>query len=216
MIKAAVVKELREKTGAGMMDCKKALVESDGDFDKAVTLLREKGLSAAAKKTGRVTAEGLVDSYIHMGGKIGVLIEVNCESDFVAKNEDFKDFVRNLCMQIAAANPLYISREEVSQEDMQKESEIYRNQALREGKPEKIVDKIVEGKLEKYYQETCLLEQQYIRDTDRKIIDLLKDQVAKLGENISVRRFSRFVMGEGLEKREDNLAAEVEKMTRKE
>lgn len=216
MIKAAVVKELREKTGAGMMDCKKALVESDGDFDKAVTLLREKGLSAAAKKTGRVTAEGLVDSYIHMGGKIGVLIEVNCESDFVAKNEDFKDFVRNLCMQIAAANPLYISREEVSQEDMQKESEIYRNQALREGKPEKVVDKIVEGKLEKYYQETCLLEQQYIRDTDRKIIDLLKDQVAKLGENISVRRFSRFVMGEGLEKREDNLAAEVEKMTRKE
>jgi len=216
MIKAAVVKELREKTGAGMMDCKKALVESDGDFDKAVTLLREKGLSAAAKKTGRVTAEGLVDSYIHMGGKIGVLIEVNCESDFVAKNEDFKDFVRNLCMQIAAANPLYISREEVSQEDMQKESEIYRNQALREGKPEKIVDKIVEGKLEKYYQETCLLEQQYIRDTDRKIIDLLNDQVAKLGENISIRRFSRYVMGEGLEKREDNLAAEVEAMTKKE
>ncbi len=216
MIKAAVVKELREKTGAGMMDCKKALVESDGDFDKAVTLLREKGLSAAAKKTGRVTAEGLVDSYIHMGGKIGVLIEVNCESDFVAKNKDFKDFVRNLCMQIAAANPLYISREEVSQEDMQKESEIYRNQALREGKPEKIVDKIVEGKLEKYYQETCLLEQQYIRDTDRKIIDLLNDQVAKLGENISIRRFSRYVMGEGLEKREDNLAAEVEAMTKKE
>ncbi len=216
MIKAAVVKELREKTGAGMMDCKKALVEAEGDFDKAVTLLREKGLSAAAKKSGRVTAEGLVDAYIHMGGKIGVLLEVNCETDFVAKNEEFKEFVRNLCMQIAATNPQYISREEISQEELEKEREIYRNQALREGKPEKIVDKIVDGKLEKYFQEACLLEQQYIRDTDRKIMDLLKDQVAKLGENISIRRFSRFVMGEGLEKREDNLAAEVEAMTRKE
>lgn len=216
MIKAAVVKELREKTGAGMMDCKKALVEVDGDFDKAVTILREKGLSAAAKKTGRVTAEGLVDSYIHMGGKIGVLLEVNCETDFVAINEDFKEFVRNLCMQIAATNPQFISREEISQDEINKEREIYRNQALREGKPEKIVEKIVDGKLEKYFQEICLLEQQYIRDTDRKIIDLLKDQVASVGENISIRRFSRFAMGEGLEKREDNLAAEVEAMTRKE
>ncbi len=216
MIKAAVVKELREKTGAGMMDCKKALVETEGDFDKAVSLLREKGLSAAAKKIGRVTAEGLVDSYVHMGGKIGVLVEVNCETDFVAKNEDFKQFVKDVCMQIAATNPQYISREEYPQEEVEKEREIYRNQALREGKPEKIVDKIVDGKLEKFYAETCLLEQQFIKDTDRKILDLLKDQVSKVGENISIRRFSRFVMGEGLEKRQDNLADEVKAMTSKE
>ncbi|UNC91826.1 translation elongation factor Ts [Candidatus Contubernalis alkaliaceticus] len=215
MIKAAVVKELREKTGAGMMDCKKALVETEGDFEKAVNLLREKGLSAAAKKTGRVTAEGLVDSYVHMGGKIGVLVEVNCETDFVAKNEEFKQFVRDVCMQIAATNPQYISREEFPQEEIEKEREIYRNQALREGKPEKIVEKIVDGRLEKFYAEACLLEQQFIKDTDRKIMDLLKDQVSKVGENISIRRFSRFVMGEGLEKREDNLADEVKAMTSK-
>ncbi len=216
MVKAALVKELREKTGAGMMDCKKALIEAEGDLEKATTILREKGLSSAAKKSGRITSEGLVDAYIHMGGKIGVLIEVNCETDFVAKNEEFKSFVRDLCMQIAAANPQYISREEVPEEVVHKESEIFKNQALAEGKPEKIVDKIIEGKMDKYYQEVCLLEQEFIRDTDFKIMDLLKEMIAKLGENITVRRFARFVMGEGLEKKENDLVKDVEAMTGKE
>ncbi len=210
MVKAALVKELRDKTGAGMMDCKKALLEAEGNLDKAITILREKGLSSAAKKSGRITSEGCVDAYIHMGGKIGVLLEVNCETDFVAKNDEFKQFVRDLCMQIAASNPQYISREEVPEEVVNKESEIFKNQALSEGKPEKIVDKIVEGKMDKYYQEICLLEQDFIRDTDFKIMDLLKEKIAKLGENITIRRFTRFVMGEGLEKKENDLAKEVE------
>ncbi len=215
MVKAAVVKELREKTGAGMMECKKALVETEGDLEKAVTILREKGLSAAAKKTGRITAEGLVDAYIHMGGKIGVLIEVNCETDFVAKNEEFRNFVRDLCMQIAAVNPKYISVDEVPEEVKEEEKQIYRTQALQDGKPEKIVDKIAEGKLSKFYSENCLLEQAFVKDNDLTISDLLKELIAKLGENVTIRRFSRFVMGEGLEKREDNLAAEVESMSKK-
>lgn len=215
MVKAAEVKELRDKTGAGMMECKKALVEAGGDLEKAVTILREKGLSAAAKKTGRITAEGLVDSYIHLGGKIGVLIEVNCETDFVAKNDDFKKFVKDLCMQVAAANPQYISVDDVPEEVKEKEKQIYRAQALKDGKPEKIVDKIAEGRLSKFYSENCLLEQPFIKDADLTISDLLKELIARLGENVSIRRFSRFVMGEGLEKREDNLAAEVEAMTRK-
>ncbi|MCR3922914.1 MAG: translation elongation factor Ts [Firmicutes bacterium] len=209
-----VVKELREKTGAGMMDCKKALAETGGDLDKATELLREKGLAAAAKKAGRIAAEGLVDSYIHMGGRIGVLLEVNCETDFVARTEEFRSFVRDVAMQIAATNPLYLDRKEVDEEVLEKEREILRAQALHEGKPEKIVEKIVSGRIEKYYIENCLLEQAFIRDTELSINDLLKQKIAKIGENISVRRFVRYEMGEGLEKKSCNLADEVAEMTK--
>lgn len=214
MIPASVVKELREKTGAGMMDCKKALTETGGDLDKAAEFLREKGLSAAAKKAGRIAAEGVVDSYIHMGGRIGVLLEVNCETDFVARTDDFRNFVRDVAMQIAATNPQYLSREDVPEEILSKEREILRVQAKNEGKPDKIVDKIVEGRISKFYTENCLLEQAYIRDTDITITDLLKDKIAKIGENISIRRFVRYEMGEGLEKKECNLADEVAAMTK--
>lgn len=216
MVEASLVKELRNRTGAGMMDCKKALVDAEGDLDKAITLLREKGLSAAVKKSGRVTSEGLVDAYIHMGGKIGVLVEVNCETDFVAKNEEFKLFVKDISMQIAAANPQYISRDEVPKEVIDKEAEIFRGQAIQEGKPEKVIDRIIEGKVEKFYEDICLLEQPFIRDNDIKVSELLKETIAKLGENISIRRFTRYEMGEGLEKRKDDLVSEVESMTREE
>ncbi|MDW7650609.1 MAG: translation elongation factor Ts [Bacillota bacterium] len=216
MIPASVVKELRDKTGAGMMDCKKALNETGGDLEKAIEFLREKGLAAAAKKAGRIAAEGIVDSYIHMGGRIGVLLEVNCETDFVARTDEFRTFVRDVAMQIAAANPLVVSREDVAEEMVQKEREILRAQALNEGKPEKIVEKIVEGRIEKYYAENCLLEQAFIRDTDMTINDLLKDKIAKIGENISIRRFVRYEMGEGLEKKGCNLAEEVAQMTKSE
>ncbi|MHB1418365.1 MAG: translation elongation factor Ts [Bacillota bacterium] len=212
MITAAQVKDLRERTGAGMMDCKKALAETNGDLEKAIEYLREKGLAAAAKKSGRIASEGLVESYIHGQGRIGVLVEINCETDFVAKTADFRELARDIAMQIAASRPEYVIREEVPQELIAKEREILRAQALNEGKPEKIVDKMVDGRIEKYYKEVCLIEQPYIRDPDRSIKDLITDKIAKLGENISVRRFSRFEMGEGLAKRESNLAAEVQAM----
>jgi len=211
MITAEMVKQLRERTGAGMMDCKKALTESNGDMDKAVEILREKGLAAAAKKSSRIAAEGLVDAYIHGDGRIGVLVEVNIETDFAAKNEEFKAFVKDIAMQIAAAKPEYISREEVPAEVINKEKEILRAQALNEGKPEKIVDKMVEGRIEKYYKEICLLEQPWIKDPDKTIKDLLMEKIATIGENINIRRFARFERGEGIDKKEDNFAEEVMK-----
>ncbi|MDD3839679.1 MAG: translation elongation factor Ts [Clostridia bacterium] len=211
MIKASLVKELRERTGAGMMDCKKMLVETGGDIEKAIEMLREKGLAAAAKKAGRIAAEGVVASYIHAGGRIGVLIEVNCETDFVAKTDEFQDFVKDMAMQVAASNPTYIEREQVPEDLIQKEKEILRIQAVNEGKPEKIAEKIVEGRIQKYFKEICLLEQPFIKDTDKTVGDILKEKIAKIGENIKIRRFTRYEMGEGLEKREDNLAEEVAK-----
>lgn len=209
-ITAGMVKELREKTGAGMMDCKKALVETDGNMEKAVEVLREKGLAAVAKKAGRIAAEGIVEAYIH-GGRIGVLVEVNSETDFVAKNEEFRNFVKDVAMQIAASNPQYVSREEVPQDMIEKERDILRKQALNEGKPEKIVDKMVEGRIEKYYKEVCLLEQDFVKDPDVTIQQLLTEKVAKIGENLSIRRFARFEVGEGIEKKEENFAEEVAK-----
>lgn len=214
MITAAMVKELRERTGAGMMDCKKALTETKGDLEKAIEFLREKGLAAAAKKAGRVAAEGLVESYIHGEGRIGVLIEINCETDFVAKTDDFRQLCKDLAMQVAAAKPEVVSREEVSQDAIEKEKEILRAQALNEGKPEKIVDKMVEGRIEKYYKEICLLEQAFIKDPDKTIQAVVNEKIAKIGENISVRRFVRFEVGEGIEKQVTDLAAEVEAMTK--
>ncbi|MDK2901649.1 MAG: elongation factor Ts [Thermosediminibacterales bacterium] len=201
MITAAQVKELRERTGAGMMDCKKALVETKGDIEKAIEYLREKGLAAAAKKAGRITAEGIVDAYIHGGGRIGVLVEVNCETDFVARTEEFRQLVKDIAMQIAASNPKYITRDEVPEEVVNKEKEILRTQALNEGKPEHIVDKMVEGRLEKFFNEICLLEQPFIKHPDITVEDMIKEHIATIGENISVRRFARYEMGEGLEKR---------------
>ena len=191
MITAEMVKELRTLTGAGMMDCKKALVETGGDKEKAINLLREKGLASAAKRAGRIAAQGVVDSYIHMGGKVGVLVEVNCETDFVARNEEFKDFVRDICLQVAATNPLYLSRENVPAAVIEEEKEILRKQALREGKPEKIVEKIIGGRIEKYFQENCLLEQPFIKDDKKTIQELLTEKMAKIGENIIIRRFMR-------------------------
>ena len=209
MITAEMVKTLREMTGAGMMDCKKALGETNGDMDKAVDFLREKGLAAAAKKSGRIATEGLVESYIHAGGRIGVLVEVNCETDFVAKNADFQALVKDIAMQIAAANPLYVRREEVPAEIIEHEREILRAQAINEGKPANIAEKMVEGRVEKYYKEVCLLDQIYIKDGDLTITDIIKANIAKIGENISVRRFVRYQLGEGLEKKVDNFADEV-------
>ncbi len=209
MVDASTVKELRERTGAGMMDCKKALVESNGDMEKAIEFLREKGLAAAAKKAGRIASEGIVDAYIHGGGRIGVLIEINAETDFVAKNEGFRAFVRDMAMQVAAANPLFVSRDQVDQNVIEKEKEIFRAQALNEGKPEKIIEKMVEGRIEKYYKEICLLEQPFIKDTDMTIQEVVTSMIAKIGENISIRRFVRYEMGEGLQKKEDNFVEEV-------
>ena len=209
MITAEMVKTLREMTGAGMMDCKKALGETNGDMEKAVDFLREKGLAAAAKKSGRIATEGLVESYIHAGGRIGVLVEVNCETDFVAKNADFQALVKDIAMQIAAANPLYVRREEVPAEIIEHEREILRAQAINEGKPANIAEKMVEGRVEKYYKEVCLLDQIYIKDGDLTISDIIKANIAKIGENISVRRFVRYQLGEGLEKKVDNFADEV-------
>lgn len=212
-ISASMVKELRDRTGAGMMDCKKALAETGGDLEKAVTYLREKGLAAAAKKAGRIAAEGLIESYIHGVGKIGVLVEVNCETDFVAKTDEFKSLARDIAMQIAAAKPEFVRREEVPAEALNKEREILRAQALNEGKPEKIVDKMVTGRIEKYYKEVCLLEQPFIKDTNLTVQQLLTEKIAKIGENISVRRFVRYELGEGIDKKQTDLAAEVEAMT---
>lgn len=197
-ISAKLVKELRERTGAGMMDCKKALIETGGDLDKAIDFLREKGLAAAAKKAGRTASQGLVESYIHGGGRIGVLIEVNCETDFVAKTDDFKVLVRDLAMQVAAARPEYVTREQVPAATIEHERSVLRSQALNEGKPEKIIDKMVEGRLEKFYKENCLLEQPYIKNPDVNVQSVVTETVAKIGENIVVRRFARFELGEGL------------------
>jgi len=193
-----MVKELRTLTGAGMMDCKKALLETGGDKEKAINFLREKGLAKAAKRAGKIAAQGIVDSYIHLGGKVGVMVEVNCETDFVARNEEFKAFARDICLQVAATNPAYLSREDVPEEVIENEKEILRRQAANEGKPEKIIDKIVSGRLEKFFQENCLLEQPFIKDQDKAIKDLLAEKIAKIGENIIIRRFVRFEMGEGL------------------
>lgn len=202
-IDASMVKELRERTGAGMMDCKRALSEVNGDMEKAIEFLREKGLAAANKKAGRSTSEGVVEAYIHGGGRIGVMVEINCETDFVAKNSDFRSLARDIAMQIAAQNPLYVSRDEVPVAVIDKEKEILRAQALNEGKPEKIVDKMVEGRIEKYFAEVCLLEQPFIREGDVTVKEFVQSKIATLGENISVRRFTRYQMGEGLEKREN-------------
>ncbi len=195
-ITAAMVKELREKTGAGMMDCKKALQESDGDIDKAVELLRKKGIAKAEKKASREVKDGLVEAYIHAGGKLGVLVEVNCETDFVAKTEDFQTFVHNVAMQIAATNPIAISREEVPADIIEKEINIYKEQAKSAGKPEHIIEKIAQGKLDKFYAESVLLEQAYIRDPEKSVKDYLTEIIAKLGENITIRRFARFRIGD--------------------
>lgn len=208
-VNASAVKELREKTGAGMLDCKKALEEANGDLTKAAELLREKGLAAAAKKSDRIATEGVVESYIHAGGRIGVLVEVNCETDFVAKTDNFKEFARNVAMQIAASSPKYVRREEVPQDEIEKEKEILKAQALNEGKPEKIVEKMVEGRIGKYYEEFCLMEQAFIKDPDKTIATLVKEKIATIGENISIRRFASFELGEGLEKKEDNFVEEV-------
>jgi len=195
-ISAATVKELREKTGAGIMDCKEALSECNGDISKAVDFLRKKGLATAAKRAGRATTEGIVESYVHMDSKLGVLVEINCETDFVAKNDDFKQFAKNIAMHITATNPVGIRQEDVSKETIDKEKEIYRAQVLEMGKPEKIVDKIVEGKLKKYFKDNCLMNQAYVRDPNITIEDLLNEMVAKVGENITIKRFARFKIGE--------------------
>ena len=208
-ITAAMVKELREKTGAGIMDCKGALKEKDGNLEEALVFLREKGLASASKKGGRITSEGLVSSYIHAGGKIGVMIEVNCETDFVARTDGFVDFVKDIAMHIAAAAPVVLRREDMPADVVETERGIFRTQALDSGKPEKIVDKIIDGKIEKFFKENCLMEQAFVKDTDLSIEDCIKQMISKTGENISVRRYSRFVMGEGLEKRSCNLAQEV-------
>jgi elongation factor Ts len=210
-ISAGAVKELREKTGAGMMDCKKALAEAGGDAAKAEELLRKKGLSAAAKKASRAATEGAVASYIHMGGKIGVLIEVNCETDFVARTDGFQALVKDLAMHVAAAAPLYVKRDEVPPEVVSKELEIAKAQMREQKKPEAILEKIAQGKVEKYYEQTCLLDQPFVKDDKKKVSEVITDAVAKIGENIQVRRFARFVLGEGLEKKQENLAEEVAK-----
>ena len=194
-VSASLVKELREQTGAGMMECKKALVETGGCMEKALILLRERGLASAAKRASRATSEGLVEAYIHGGGRLGVLLEVNCETDFVAKTPDFKELVRDLAMQIAASNPEYISKDDIPVEIIEREKNILRTQALNEGKPEKIVERIVTGRIDKYYQEVCLMEQQYVKDQDKTIQDLIKEKIAKIGENINVKRFVRFQLG---------------------
>ncbi len=208
-ISAAMVKELREKTGAGIMDCKGALKEKDGNLEEALVYLREKGLASASKKGGRITSEGVVASYIHAGGKIGVMVEVNCETDFVARTDAFVDFVKDIAMHIAAAAPIALTREDVPADVIESERSIFRTQALDSGKPEKIIDKIIDGKIEKYFKENCLMEQAFVKDTDLSIEECIKEMIAKTGENISIRRYTRFVMGEGLEKRSCDLAQEV-------
>jgi elongation factor Ts len=195
-VSAKMVMQLREKTGAGIMDCKGALTECNGDMDKALDFLRKKGLATAAKRAGRAMTEGIVESYIHMDSKLGVLVEVNCETDFVAKNDDFKAFAKNIAMHIAATNPVGIRPEDVPEEIIAKEKEIYHGQVLEMGKPEKIADKIVEGKLQKYFKENCLMDQAYVRNPEVTVADLLNELIAKIGENISIKRFVRFKIGE--------------------
>ncbi len=195
-ISAEMVKELREKTGAGIMDCKAALTESDGNIEAAIDFLRKKGIATAKKRAGRAASEGTIQSYIHMGGKIGVMVEVNCETDFVAKNDDFRDFAKNIAMHIAATNPVGITPEDVPEDIIEREKDIYRAQALETGKPENILDKIAEGKLQKFFKENCLLQQPYVRDPDMTVEDLLNENIGKIGENITIRRFCRFQIGE--------------------
>ena len=195
-INAKMVKELRDRTGCGMMDCKRTLVETEGDVDKAIENLRKKGLAKAAKRSGRKTSEGVVYSYIHAGSKLGVLLEVNCESDFVAKTDGFIEFAKNVAMHIAASNPLGLSEEDISSDLIEKEKEVYKALAIKDGKPENIIDKIVEGKVQKYYKDVCLLSQQYIKDPKKTITDLLNESIAVIGENIQIRRFTRFQIGE--------------------
>jgi elongation factor Ts len=199
-VSATMVKDLREKTGAGMMDCKKALSETGGNFEKAVDYLRQKGLATSAKRAGRIASEGRVGSYVHAGGKIGVIVEINCETDFVAKTDDFQAFAKDIAMHIAASNPLYTQRENVPPEVLAKEREIYAAQAREAGKPVKVIEKIIEGKLEKFYSEVCLLEQPFIKDPDLTIQDLLNGLIGKVGEKVAIRRFSRFQVGEGIPK----------------
>lgn len=213
-VTAGAVKELREKTGAGMMDCKKALAESDGDLVKATEWLRQKGLSKAGAKTGRVTAEGAVGSYIHMGGKLGVLVEVNCETDFVARTDDFQALVKDVAMQIAALNPKYVRREEVPEAEVARERELYLSQVKESGKPQAAWDKIVAGKMDKYYAEICLLDQPFAKDQSKTVKQMIDEKIAKTGENIQVRRFARFLLGEGIEKKKSDLAAEIAEMTK--
>ena len=210
------VKTLRERTGCGMMDCKTALTETNGDMDKAVDYLREKGMAKAAKKAGRIAAEGIVDSYIHMGGKIGVLLELNCETDFVARGDQFKNLAHDICLHIAAANPQYLTAEEVPADVIEKEKAILKAQAIEEGKPEAIVERMVEGRIKSFYDDNCLLNQKFVKDPSKTISQLVVEATATIGEKISVRRFVRFEMGEGLQKKSENLAdevaAQVEKM----
>lgn len=200
-ISIELVKDLRQRTGAGVIDCKTALQEAKGNVEAAIDYLRRKGLATAAKKAGRIATDGLVSSYIHAGGKMGVLVEINCETDFVAKTGDFQAFVKNIAMHIAAANPQYIRREEIPTEVLEKEKEIYRTQALESGKPAKVIDKIVEGKMERFYSEVCLLEQTYVKDSDLAVREVLDAMIAKVGENIAIRRFTRYQLGEGLASR---------------
>jgi len=215
-ITAAAVKSLREKTGAGMMECKKALIESDGNEERANEILRERGLASAKKKEGRVAAEGVVGSYIHMGGKVGVLVEVNCETDFVARGEDFQQLVKDVAMHIAAAEPRYVSRDEVNSETLDKEREIARAQAKNDpknaNKPDQVIDKIVEGRLNKFYEEFVLLDQPFIKDPAQTVGELVTEKIAKTGEKVTIRRFARYKMGEGLSKREDDFQDEVAKL----
>ena len=199
-VTASLVKELREKTGAGMMDCKKALAETSGDLPKAVDYLRQKGLAAAAKKADRVATDGAIGAYVHAGGKLGVLVEINCETDFVARTAEFQSLLKDVAMQVAATNPRCVRREEVSADEFEREKAIYRQQALESGKPEKVVEMIVQGKMEKFYSEACLLEQSFVKDPDKKVIDVVNDAIARLGENIQVRRFARYHLGEGVAK----------------
>ena len=209
-ITAEMVRDLREKTGAGMMDCKKALLETGGDFVKAEEYLRKKGITTAAKKAGRVAAEGVIGSYVH-SGKIGVVVEVNCETDFVARNDDFQALAKDLAMHIAAANPQYVRREEIPADVLEKEKEIHRQQLKDAKKPEAIWDKIITGKIEKYYETVCLVDQPWFREDKKKVHEIITEKVSKIGENISVRRFTRFQVGEGIEKKREDLAAEVAK-----
>ncbi len=215
-ITAAAIKALREKTGAGMMDCKKALIEAEGNEERAIEILRERGLASAKKKEGRVAAEGVVGSYIHMGGKVGVLVEVNCETDFAARSEEFQQLVKDTAMHIAAAEPRYISREEVAAEVLDKEREIARAQAKNDpknaSKPDQVIDRIVEGRLNKFFEEVVLLDQPFIKDPAKTVAELVTDKIAKIGETITIRRFARYKMGEGLSKRDDDFGDEVAKL----
>lgn len=207
----ADIMKLRQRTSAGMMDCRNALLETDGNLEKAAEWLREKGIAAAAKKADRIAAEGLVQSYIHMGGKIGVLVEVNCETDFVAKSDSFVELCKNIALQIAASKPEYITVEEVPAEVIEEEKNVLRQQAKNEGKKDDIIEKMIEGRIKKFYKDVCLLEQDYVKDTDKTIQEVVTDAILTIGEKISIRRFARFEMGEGLEKRSENLAEEIQK-----